>query len=84
MWTLYRNFYDRGEKYDPDNLGIKLLKEDIDNDRYVEIWNIVFSTYNSVPSLKREDYPELPHKNIDTGMGLERIVSIIQKCRNKL
>ncbi len=73
-------FYDRGEKYDPDNLGIKLLKEDIDNDRYVEIWNIVFSTYNSVPSLKREDYPELPHKNIDTGMGLERIVSIIQNA----
>lgn len=72
-------FYDRGEKYDPEGLGIKLLKEEIDNSRYVEIWNNVFSQYNSKEGLKREEYPELPNKNIDTGMGLERMVTIIQE-----
>ena len=71
-------FYDRGEKYDPQGLGIKLLKEDIENDRYIEIWNIVFSQFNSDPKLKREEYKELPSKNIDTGMGLERMACIIQ------
>ncbi len=71
-------FYDRGEKYDPNNLGVKLLKEDIPNSRYVEIWNNVFSTYNAKDGLKREEYPELPSKNIDTGMGLERMTCIIQ------
>lgn len=71
-------FYDRGEKYDPDHIGIKLLEEDMENDRYIEIWNNVFSQYNATPGLKREDYPELPSKNIDTGMGLERILTIMQ------
>lgn len=71
-------FYDRGEKYDPEGLGIKLLKDDIENDRYIEIWNIVFSQYNAVPGKKREEYKELPQKNIDTGAGLERICCIIQ------
>jgi len=71
-------FFDRGEKYDPDHLEIKLLKEDIENDRYIEIWNIVFSQFNSKPGLKRENYPELPHKNIDTGGGLERFACILQ------
>lgn len=72
-------FYDRGEKYDPSHLGIKLLIEEIENDRYIEIWGIVFSQYNAVKGQKRSEYQELPHKNIDTGAGLERIVSIIQK-----
>ena len=72
-------FFDRGEKYDPQKLGIKLLKEDIENDRYIEIWNIVFSQYNSKANLKREDYPELPSKNIDTGSGLERLACIMQE-----
>ena len=40
-------FFDRGPKYDPENKGIELLKEDIDNDRYVEIWGIVFSQFNA-------------------------------------
>ena len=71
-------FFDRGEAYDPKKLGIKLLEEDIENDRYIEIWNNVFSQYNSTPGLKREDYPELPSKNIDTGMGLERMLTILQ------
>ena len=71
-------FFDRGEKYDPDHLGIRLLAEEIENDRYIEIWGIVFSQYNAVEGVKREDYKELPSKNIDTGAGLERIACILQ------
>ncbi|MFL1073671.1 alanine--tRNA ligase-related protein, partial [Mycoplasmopsis synoviae] len=66
-------FYDRGEKYD--QRGIEVLKNDIENDRYIEIWNIVFSTYNSDGE---GNYTELNQKNIHTGAGLERIVSILQ------
>ncbi len=72
-------FYDRGEKYDPDHIGLDLLKKDMENDRYVEIWNIVFSQFNSEPGKKREEYKELPSKNIDTGAGLERFACIIQE-----
>jgi alanyl-tRNA synthetase len=71
-------FFDRGEKYDPKHLGIKMLQDDIENDRYIEIWNIVFSQYNAQPGVERSEYPELPSKNIDTGMGLERMVCVIQ------
>ena len=71
-------FYDRGEIYDPEGLGTKLFYEELENDRYIEIWNLVFSQYNSQEGVAREDYQELPQKNIDTGMGLERITSIIQ------
>ncbi|UVD81639.1 alanine--tRNA ligase [Mycoplasma iguanae] len=66
-------FYDRGEKFD--SRGIELLKEDIENDRYIEIWNIVFSQFNNDG---KNNYTELAQKNIDTGAGLERIVSILQ------
>ena len=72
-------FYDRSEKYDPDHLGIKLLKDEMENDRYIEIWGIVFSQYNAVNGVKKEDYKELPSKNIDTGAGLERICCIMQE-----
>lgn len=72
-------FYDRGEKYDPQGLGIKMLEEDIENDRYIEIWNIVFSQYNSKEGVPRSEYKELPNKNIDTGMGLERIACVMQE-----
>ena len=68
-------FYDRGDKYDPHGIGLKLLKEDIENDRYVEIWNIVFSQFNNDGE---NNYTELKNKNIDTGAGLERIASILQ------
>ncbi|MCK5866780.1 MAG: alanine--tRNA ligase [Mycoplasmataceae bacterium] len=68
-------FFDRGEKYDPENIGLKLLKEDLENDRYIEIWNIVFSQFNNDGE---DNYEELSQKNIDTGAGLERIVSILQ------
>ncbi len=72
-------FYDRGEKWDPDHLGVKLLEDDIENDRYIEIWGIVFSQYNAVNGVPREKYKELPSKNIDTGAGLERIACILQE-----
>lgn len=72
-------FYDRGEKYDPQHLGDKLFFEDIENDRYIEVWNVVFSQYNCKPDeMPRSEYKELPQKNIDTGMGLERLTALIQ------
>ena len=72
-------FFDRGEKYDPEKKGIKLLENEEENDRYIEIWNNVFSQYNATEGLKREEYPELPSKNIDTGMGVERMACILQE-----
>ena len=71
-------FYDRGEKYDKDGMGVKLLTDEIENDRYIEIWNNVFSQYNAKEGIPREEYEELPSKNIDTGMGVERMACIIQ------
>ena len=71
-------FIDRGEKYDPEGLGEKLIREDLDNDRYIEIWNIVFSQFNAKEGVERSQYKELPQKNIDTGAGLERLVCILQ------
>lgn len=71
-------FYDRGEKYDPEGLGEKLFFEELENDRYIEVWNVVFSQHNAEEGIERKDYKELPQKNIDTGMGLERLVSIVQ------
>ncbi len=67
-------FYDRGEAYGND-LNDPELYPGGENDRYLEIWNLVFSQYNHNPD---DTYTPLPKKNIDTGMGLERIVSVIQ------
>ncbi|VEU59785.1 alanine--tRNA ligase [Mesomycoplasma neurolyticum] len=66
-------FYDRGEKFD--KRGIELLQNDIENDRFIEVWNIVFSQFNNDGE---NNYTELRQKNIDTGAGFERLVSIIQ------
>lgn len=73
-------FFDRGEEYDPNHIGLDLLRNDISNDRYIEIWNIVFSQFNSKPGIPRSEYKELPHKNIDTGAGLERFCCIMQNA----
>ncbi len=67
--------YDRGVQYDPNNIGEKLFFEDIENDRYVEIWNIVFSEFNNDG---KNNYSPLDRKNIDTGAGLERLACISQ------
>ena len=69
-------FYDRGEKYD--KRGKELIEQDIENDRFIEIWNIVFSQFNSKEGVARADYKELPSKNIDTGCGLERLCCVMQ------
>lgn len=71
-------FYDRGEKYDPEHIGERLFFEELDNDRYLEVWNVVFSQYDAKPGVPRSEYLELPQKNIDTGMGLERLACIVQ------
>jgi alanyl-tRNA synthetase len=71
-------FFDRGEEYDPNHDAFKKFTEDKDQERYVEIWNNVFSQFNATEGLAREDYPELPSKNIDTGAGLERWCCIFQ------
>ncbi len=71
-------FYDRGESYDKDGQALEHFMHDEDQERYVEIWNNVFSQFNSKAELKREEYPELPNKNIDTGAGLERWCCIFQ------
>ncbi|WVH36774.1 alanine--tRNA ligase [Mycoplasmoides gallisepticum] len=68
-------YYDRGEKYDPNKLGEKLFFEDIENDRYIEVWNIVFSQFNNTGN---NNYTELVRKNIDTGASLERFACILQ------
>lgn len=71
-------FYDRGVKYDPQGLGEKLFFEELENDRYVEVWNVVFSQYNGKDGVDRALYEELPQKNIDTGMGFERLCCVAQ------
>lgn len=68
-------FYDRGEEYndvaedDPENYPGG------ENERWLEIWNLVFSEFNHMPD---DTYEPLPNKNVDAGMGLERMVSVIQ------
>ena len=71
-------FYDRGQEFN------NLSEDDPEsypggeNERYLEIWNIVFSEFNHKPD---GTYEPLPHKNIDTGMGLERVVSVFEHAK---
>lgn len=67
-------FYDRGEAYGNDMNDPELYPGG-ENERYLEVWNLVFSEFNHNPD---GTYTPLPKKNIDTGMGLERMVSVIQ------
>lgn len=70
-------FFDRGLEFqdlaedDPENYPGG------ENERYLEIWNLVFSEFNHKSD---GTYVPLPHKNVDTGMGLERVVSVLQNA----
>ncbi len=65
-------YYDRGEKY---GCGKPDCTVGCDCDRYIEVWNNVFSQFNSDG---QGHYTELAQKNIDTGMGLERLACVCQ------
>lgn len=67
-------FYDRGESYGND-LSDPEMYPGGENDRYLEIWNLVFSEFNHNPD---HTYTPLPKQNIDTGMGLERMACVVQ------
>lgn len=72
-------YYDRGPSY-----GIEGGPE-ADEDRYIEIWNLVFMQYERGQGGGKENFEilgELPKKNIDTGMGLERVAFLMQGVEN--
>ncbi len=72
-------YYDRGPGYGQDGGPIA------DESRYLEIWNLVFMQYERGDGPGKEGYPilgELPAKNIDTGMGLERMAALLQGVEN--
>ncbi|GIJ47789.1 alanine--tRNA ligase [Virgisporangium aliadipatigenens] len=72
-------YYDRGPDYGREG------GPEVDEDRYMEFWNLVFMQYERGPGAGKEDFPilgELPAKNIDTGMGLERMSTLMQGVDN--
>jgi alanyl-tRNA synthetase len=72
-------YVDRGPEYGPDGGPI------IDEDRFLEIWNLVFMQEELSAVRKKDDFDvarPLPRKNIDTGMGLERVASLLQGVPN--
>ncbi|MGH3496912.1 MAG: alanine--tRNA ligase [Nocardioidaceae bacterium] len=72
-------FYDRGPGYGPPGGPI------VDEERFLEIWNLVFMQDVRGEGSGKEDFPitgELPRKNIDTGMGLERVAFLLQDKEN--
>ncbi|MGI5336832.1 alanine--tRNA ligase [Streptomyces sp. CA-181903] len=71
--------YDRGPEFGPEGGPA------VNDERYVEIWNLVFMQYERGAGDGKEDFPilgDLPAKNIDTGLGLERLAMILQGVRN--
>ncbi|MGX6601192.1 alanine--tRNA ligase [Micromonosporaceae bacterium Da 78-11] len=77
--TCSELFYDRGPEYGADG------GPEVDEDRYMEYWNLVFMQYEITDVKSKEQFTivaDLPNKNIDTGMGLERVASILQGVDN--
>ncbi|HLR19776.1 MAG TPA: alanine--tRNA ligase [Staphylococcus sp.] len=70
-------FYDRGDQFGHDDPEEEMYPGG-ENERFLEVWNLVFSEFNHN---KDHTYTPLPNKNIDTGMGLERMASIAQNVR---
>ncbi len=71
--------YDRGPEFGPEGGPA------VNDERYVEIWNLVFMQYERGPGSGKTDFPilgDLPAKNIDTGLGLERLAMILQGVNN--
>src|SRR3712207_1671675 len=74
-------YFDRGPAFGPD--GGPLV--DTAGDRFLEIWNLVFMQYELTDVRSKEEFTvvgELPNKNIDTGMGLERVAFLLQGVDN--
>ncbi|MDO4670461.1 MAG: alanine--tRNA ligase [Aerococcus sp.] len=71
-------FFDRGEAFQDLADDDPEMYPGGENERYLEIWNIVFSQWNHMPD---DTYEDLKHKNIDTGMGLERMASVMQETK---
>jgi alanyl-tRNA synthetase len=72
-------FFDRGQEYGPDGGPI------VDEERFLEVWNLVFMQYERGPGPGKEGWPilgELPARNIDTGMGVERMAFLLQGKEN--
>ena len=69
-------YFDRGEKY---GCGSPDCKPGCDCDRFIEIWNIVFTQFDGDG---KGNYERLEHPNIDTGMGLERLACVMQDVNN--
>lgn len=80
--------YDRGDKYGPDGefaTTTRLAMPEKLEDRYLEIWNLVFMQDELSAVRSKEDFDiagSLPKKNIDTGMGLERVAYLLQGKEN--
>ena len=72
-------FYDRGPAYGKEGGPA------VDDDRYIEIWNLVFMQYQRGEGTGKDDFEilgELPQKNIDTGLGVERLAMLLQGVEN--
>ena len=72
-------FYDRGPAYGKEGGPAA------DDDRYIEIWNLVFMQYQRGEGIGKDDFEilgDLPKKNIDTGLGVERLAMLLQGVEN--